>query len=258
MKQMKHRVGYHLLLLRVLGVFALCLYGPQLAAEEVRVAVASNFLAPAKALARAYEATEGVPIKLSSGSTGKLYAQIINGAPFDVFLAANRREPERLEAEGWAVKGSGFTYALGRLVLWSADAERLTGDPRAALEGGDYRRLALANPRTAPYGAAAVAVLEALGLKQKLDERLVFGENIAQAYQFVATHNAQLGFIARSQLPEGKGSFWIVPEDLYPPIEQQAVLLKRAADKAQARAFIDYLRGPEADALIESFGYGRR
>ncbi len=257
MKQMKRHVGYRLLLLRVAGLFALCLYGSQLAAQEVRVAVASNFLAPAKALARAYETAEGVPVKLSSGSTGKLYAQIVNGAPFDIFLAANRREPERLEAEGGAVKGSRFTYALGRLVLWSADA-RLVEDPRSVLEAGDYRRLALANPRTAPYGAAAVAVLEALGLRQKLDERLVYGENIAQAYQFVATGNAQLGFIARSQLPEGKGSSWIVPEDLYPPIEQQAVLLQRAADKARARAFMEYLRGPEAGALVESFGYGRR
>ena len=224
-------------------------------AERVAVAVAANFTDAAKEIGAAFEAATGHDVVFSFGSTGQLFAQIGKGAPFDVFLAADRARPARAEGAGLTVSGSRVTYATGRLVLFSRDPNRVTGPN--ALDAADLTRLAIANPKTAPYGAAAVAVLKALGRYEALAGRLVRGSNIAQAYQFVATGNADLGFVALSQviLTEG-GSRWVVPEDLHPPIAQDAVLLKRGAANPAARAFLTFLRGAKARAIEHAFGYG--
>jgi molybdate transport system substrate-binding protein len=230
-------------------------------ADPLLVAVASNFLVPGKELASRFQRSSGEELTLSSGSTGKLYAQIVNGAPFSVFLAANAAEPERLEAEGYAVTGSRFTYATGRLALWSSEPDLLkTKDGAELIRDGEFTRLAIANPRTAPYGAAAVQTMRALGLNpSQLGARLVRGENIAQTYQFVATGNVDLGFVAMSQVSSPQrtagGSYWPVPAVLHDPIEQQAVLLSRAADDPRAKAFLAYLRSSEARRLIAAYGY---
>lgn len=226
-------------------------------AEPLRIAVASNFLTPARVLAERFEAVTGQVVKISAGSTGKLYAQIVNGAPYDLFFAANAREPERLDRQGLIVPDSRFTYALGRLVLWSLDAGRLQADGAAWLKQGGYKRLSLANPNTAPYGAAAISALRTLGIADQNRSRLVRGENVSQAYQFVASGNVDAGFVAFSQIKDRPdGSYWHVPESYYPPIRQQAVWLKRAQDKPKAGAFMAWLRRPEIAALIRSFGYG--
>lgn len=229
-------------------------------AEQVTVAVASNFLGPLKELAAEFEKESGHQVRISSGSTGKLYAQIVHGAPYDVFLAANKREPARLEKEGLAVAGTRFTYALGRLVMWSADASLIQGDGSALLHSGRIDTVAMANPRTAPYGAAAQAVLQALQLKNG-DLRVVRGENIGQAFQYAASGNAQIGFVALSQVRDPNntitGSLWIIPSELYPAIAQQAVLLQRAAGSDVARAFLSFLQGDRVrQALVARYGYG--
>ncbi len=228
------------------------------AAGEVTVASASNFSATVKAVIARFRRQTGHRAVLSTGSTGTLYAQIRHGAPFDVFLAADARRPRLLDGQGGAVPGSRFTYALGRLVLWSSDPRRVTGPE--ALRQGNFRRLAIANPRTAPYGLAAKQALEALGLWVPLKGRRVRGENIAQAYQFVASGNAELGFVALSQISGPNrvqnGSRWLVPERLHEPLRQQAVLLERGRDNPAARAFLEFLQGPTARAVIRSYGYG--
>jgi molybdate transport system substrate-binding protein len=238
----------------------LALAGSAAHAERVTVAVASNFLAPVKRLAQEFEQASGHHVRVSAGSTGKLYAQIVNGAPFDVFLAANVTEPARLEQEGVAVAGSRFTYARGRVVLWSADAQRIRDNGPALLSSGGLRRIAVANPRTAPYGAAAMAVLENLGVRARIAPLLVQGEDIGQAFHYTASGNADAGFIAYAQLRDPAnpvaGSVWVIPEELYPPIRQQAVLLARARDKPAARAFLAFLQGPQATRMIEQYGYG--
>lgn len=221
-------------------------------ADEIRVAVASNFAEAARRLATAFEAESGHRVTLVIGATGKLYAQIHHGAPFDAYLAADRRRPERLEREGLARPGSRFTYALGELVLWSPRPGYVDPEGRV-LEAGEFRHLAIANPRLAPYGRAAREVLEALGLWQRLQGRMVRGENIGQAFQFVRSGNAELGFVARSQLGGAEaGSRWPVPSDLHAPIVQQAVLLK---EKPAARAFLAFLRGRRGRAIITDQGY---
>jgi molybdate transport system substrate-binding protein len=224
------------------------------AADEIRVAVASNFAGAMQTLAAAFEAQTGNRVVLSFGSTGKHYAQIINGAPFDAFFAADEQRPARLEAARRAVAGTRFTYALGRLVLWSPRAGYV--DAQGRVLRGDFRHLAIANPRLAPYGRAAEEVLRALGLWEEVADRLVRGENVAQAFQFVASGNAELGFVARAQLvqPPGSknGSRWLVPPTLYSPITQQAVLLK---DHGAARELLAYVRGGQARAVIEHYGY---
>lgn len=247
-------------LIAVASLAWVLLPGAVSAAGQVRVAVASNFLAPARALVTGFEAHGGGRVSLSSGSTGKLYAQIVNGAPFDLFLAANSREPARLERQGRAVAGTRFTYALGTLALWNpAQATFPEDDAIALLRAGRFRRLAIAHPRIAPYGAAARAVLDALGLEQALSAKLIRGENIAQAYQFVATGNAELGFVALSQLVDparpAAGGYWRVNPGLYPPIRQQAVLLSRARDNATARGFWDYLHSAGVRATLRGYGY---
>lgn len=226
---------------------------------DVIIAVATNFIDTARALETAFEAETGLQITLSSGSTGQIYAQIENGAPYSVFLAADQERPERLVANGTAVEGTRFTYATGQLVLWSADAAILAGDGEAVLRGGDYRALAIANPDLAPYGLAAMQTLSSLGLEETVSDRLVMGQNIGQAFSLVASGNAELGFVARSQIlsrPEGeKGSSWLVPESLHDPIRQDAVLLKRGMDDEAAYKFIAFLRSERAAAIIAAHGY---
>lgn len=225
-------------------------------AGEAAVAVAANFLAPMKQLVPRFEQATGHVLVLSSGSTGKFYAQIKNGAPFDVLLAADDETPARLMREGDAVRTQ--TYAVGKLALWSADPARLDGSD-ALLRSGAYNRLAIANPRLAPYGAAALEVLEKLGLAAPAKTKFVMGENIGQTHQFVASGNAEIGFVALSQVwQDGKltsGSAWLVPPTLYTPIRQDAALLKRGEGNAAAHAFLDFLKTPTAHAVIRSYGY---
>jgi len=225
-------------------------------ADETLVAVAANFTATAKEIGTAFEAATGHTVKFSFGSTGKLYAQIANGAPFQAFLAADAARPEKAEAEGLAVPGSRFTYAVGRLVLYSIDPE-LVDEAGAVLNDGDFKRLAIANPVTAPYGAAAVEVLNALNLKESLSDKLVQGDNIAQTLQFVTTGNAELGMLALSQvIGMDDGSRWDIPADLYQPIRQDAVLLKTGENSDATKAFLAFLKDPEATAIIANYGYG--
>lgn len=228
-------------------------------AAEAYAAVAANFIEPARVLAAAYANGSGNVVHLSSGSTGALYAQISHGAPFDLLLAADEHTAARLVEEGLAAADSRFTYAVGSLVLWSADPARIRGACEAALREGHYRRLAIANPAVAPYGAAAQAVLQAWGLWQTVAPALLRAESVAQAFQFIATGNAELGFVARSQLvglpQDGRGSFCIVDAAAYPPLRQQAVLLKRGEGNVAAEGFLDYLRSDEARVIIHRFGY---
>lgn len=221
-------------------------------AGEVHVAVAANFVKPLRALAAAFQQETGDTVVVSEGSTGKLYAQIVNGAPFEVFLSADAERPRRLLAEGRAVAGTDFPYALGRLALWSRDDARVSGPDalRAA-----FRHLAIANPELAPYGRAARETLAKLGLWKELEPRLVRGEDVGQTFQFVATGNAELGFVALAQVLAAGGSRWDVPADHHAPIEQHAVLLLPGRDDDAARAFLAFLRAPAARARIEAAGY---
>ncbi|WP_341782223.1 molybdate ABC transporter substrate-binding protein [Ectopseudomonas mendocina] len=227
-------------------------------ADEVKVAVAANFTAPFQALAPAFEKATGHKLVASFGATGQFYAQINNGAPFDVLLSADDTTPARLESENATAPGSRFTYAIGSLVLWSADASYLDGTD-AALKAGQFRRLAVANPKAAPYGLAATQVLDRLGLSEAVKTKLVEGQNITQTHQFVSTANAELGFVALSQVYRdgklGSGSAWIVPQALYDPIRQDAVILRQGANNPAATALVEYLKGAEAARVIESFGY---
>lgn len=227
-------------------------------AGEVQVAVAANFAGPMEKLAAQFQKDTGHKAVVASGATGKFYAQIRNGAPFEVLLSADDETPARLEAEGHAVARSRFTYAVGRLVLWSAKANYVDATG-AVLKTGDFTHLAIANPKTAPYGAAAVAVIDKLGLTARLQPRLVQGENIAQAFQFASTGNAELGFVAQAQVwRDGKftaGSGWIVPATMHAPIRQDAALLTRGAKNPAAQALLDYLRTDKAKALIRAYGY---
>ena len=227
-------------------------------ADEVKVAVAANFTAPMQAIAPAFEQATGHKLVASFGATGQFYAQIQNGAPFDVFLSADDTTPAKLEQEGDSVPGSRFTYAIGSLVLWSANPSYLDGSD-AALKAGQFKHLSIANPKAAPYGLAATQVLAKLGLSEAVKGKLVEGQNITQAHQFVSTGNAELGFVALSQVyQDGKlssGSAWIVPEAMYDPIRQDALILKPGANNPAAAALVEYLKGPEAAKVIESFGY---
>ena len=234
-----------------------------LQAAQVRIAVASNFLIPVQGLAKSFEEQTGHSVTVSAGSTGKLYAQIVNGAPFDIFLAANSREPQRLEASGLTVAGSRFTYALGKLVLWGPQTQINEQEPKTVLNNSALQRLAIANPATAPYGAAAVEVLEKLGLYDALKHKIIRGENVSQTYQYVASGAAQLGFVALSQLKAQErqqtidnNHYWLVDATFYAPIRQQAVLLKKAEGNAAVRRFIEFLSGPAGRSAIEAYGYG--
>ncbi len=223
--------------------------------DEVRAAVAANFSAPAREIGALFAAATGHTARFSFGSSGQLYAQITQGAPFDVYLAADRRYPRRILSEEHGVPDSGFTYAVGRLALFSAEAGQVDGS--ASLERGDFTRLAIANPALAPYGAAALEVLAALGLSEPLSPRLVYGNNVAQTYQFVVTGAAELGFVALAQvITHERGSRWVVPQELHAEIAQDAVLLQRAAGSEAALAFLAFLRGPAAAAVKARYGYG--
>mgnify|MGYP002150437768 FL=1 len=227
-------------------------------AGEVQVAVAANFTAPMQRIAAEFEKDSGHKATLMSGATGKFYAQISNGAPFEVLLSADDETPARLERDGLAVAGSRFTYATGRLVLWSA-REGYVDDKGDVLKKGDFRHLSIANPKTAPYGAAAIQTLSKLGLLPALEPRFVQGENIAQTHSFVVSGNAELGFVALAQVYKdgrlGAGSAWIVPASLHAPIRQDAVLLMKGASNPAAAALLKYLKGDKARAIIQSFGY---
>lgn len=227
-------------------------------AAQARVAVAANFAEPVKAIAAVLQKTTGHTLKITVGSTGRLYAQIRNGAPFDVLLSADTHAPAQLEADGLAQPGSRFTYATGKLVLWSSDPNRV--DARGAvLETGGFRKLAIANPKTAPYGAASIEVMDKLGLSAVLKPKLVQGESIGQTYNFAFTGNAEIAFVALSQVLEGgrlkSGSVWAVPQHLYAPIRQDAVLLKSGANNEAAQALLQLLKSPDIKSLIRSHGY---
>ncbi|AXS79957.1 molybdate ABC transporter substrate-binding protein [Dechloromonas sp. HYN0024] len=227
-------------------------------ADEVQVAVAANFTAPMQQIAAQFEKDTGHKATLAFGATGKFYAQIANGAPFDIFLSADDETPARLEKEGQAVAGSRFTYAIGRLALWSAQTDKVD-DKGEVLKRADIAHLALANPKTAPYGAAAIEVMQKKGLLLALQPKFVLGENISQAYQFVASGNAEIGFVALSQIwKDGKltgGSAWIVPASLHEPIRQDAIRLNQGRDKPAASALLTYLKSEKARVIIRSYGY---
>lgn len=240
----------------LLSLFVLALLSVQPAqADEIRVAVASNFQPAMAATVSSFEQQSGHTVTLIGGSTGKHYAQILNGAPFDAFFAADAERPRLLEADQRIVPGSRFTYAIGKLLLWSPDRDRV--DPEGAvLDAGTFNHLAIANPMLAPYGAAARQVLEALDLWEPLAGKLVRGENIGQTFQFVVSGNAELGFVARAQVEHPgfqlQGSSWEPPQDLYDPIEQQAVLLR---DSAAGRDLMAFMQRPQTRALIRAYGY---
>jgi molybdate transport system substrate-binding protein len=225
-----------------------------LPAAQTNVAVAANFTDAAKEIATAFRQKTGHQAILSFGSSGQFQTQITQGAPFQVFLSADDIRPRKLVEDGLAVADSRFTYAMGKLVLWSKSPGFVKGEK--TLGSGAFAKLSICNPIAAPYGAAAVAAMKSLKLYETLQPRLVEGATITQAYQFVETGNAELGFVALSQLAASDaGSRWLVPQELYDPIRQDAVLLKSGADNEAARAFVQFLRGPEARAIIEKYGY---
>ncbi|HSC85270.1 MAG TPA: molybdate ABC transporter substrate-binding protein [Pseudomonas sp.] len=242
----------------VMALLAIALFAGNALAAEVQVAVAANFSAPMQALASDFEKTSGHKLVAAYGATGQFYAQISNGAPFDVFLAADDSTPAKLESAGASVPGSRFTYAIGALALWSAKAGYVDAKGEV-LRQNRFQHLAIANPKTAPYGLAATQVLAKLELSQALAGKLVEGQNIAQTQQFVASGNAELGFVALSQIyKDGKissGSAWLVPAELHEPIRQDALLLNKGKDNPAARALLDYLRSAKAAAVIKSYGY---
>ncbi len=225
---------------------------------ELKLAVASNFVQPAKDIAAEFEKVSGHTVSITPGATGKFYAQIVNGAPFDVLLAADDEIPAKLEKEARAVTGTRFTYAIGRLVLWSPKAD-FVDDGGQVLKSGKFAYLAMANPKVAPYGLAAVQAMQKMGVLSALEPKVVQGENIAQTYQFVVTGNAQLGFVALSQVfQNGKlksGSGWIVPENLYDAIRQDAILLNAGKASPAAAALLEYLKSEKAKKIIASYGY---
>lgn len=230
-------------------------------ADEVQVAVAANFTGPMQVISALFERDTGHKATLSFGATGKFYAQIKNGAPFEILLAADDETPARLIKEGNAVDGSAFTYAIGTLVLWSATPKLVDGKGEILKKGG-FKHLAIANPKTAPYGAAAMQVMGKLGVLDNLKPLFVQGENISQTHQFVSTGAAELGFVAYSQVINNdkiaSGSGWIVPANLYDPIRQDAVILAKGKDKAAAIALMSYLKSEPALKVIKSFGYALR
>jgi molybdate transport system substrate-binding protein len=230
-------------------------------ADEVQIAVAANFTAPVQQIAAEFERKTGHKTVLAFGATGKFYAQIVNGAPFEVFLSADDTTPAKLESEGHAVAGTRFTYAVGTLVLWSAKPD-FVDTKGGILKSGKFNKVALANPKTAPYGAATIETLTKLKLLDSVQPKFVQGENITQTLQFIATGNADLGFVALSQVfKDGKlnsGSAWIVPDNLHEPIYQDAVILAKGKANPAAKAFLEFLKSPYAHATIKSYGYALR
>ncbi|MDJ0738552.1 MAG: molybdate ABC transporter substrate-binding protein [Gammaproteobacteria bacterium] len=239
--------------MRRLILTLLLLATPLAHADRVKIAVAANFTAAMKELSALFHESTGYTAVVSYGSTGKLYAQILNGAPFQVFLAADRERPSMLHAAG--LGDSPYTYAIGRLALWSPDPS-LVDDRGEVLQRNDFARLAIANPKTAPYGAGAIQVLRKLGVETQTRSKMVRGDNIAQTYQFVMTGNVPLGFVAVSQVAtNAQGSVWVPPQSLYPPIRQDAILLERGRDTPAAVSFVRFLQTDAARAVIRRHGY---
>lgn len=240
-------------LLAALALIAGFALEPALAAQT-NVAVAANFTDAAKEIAAAFKQKTGDDAVLSFGSTGQLYTQITQDAPFEILLSADAERPHKAVADGLGVADSLFTYAVGKLVLWSRSPDLVKGEE--TLNAGNFQKLSICNPAAAPYGEAAVETMRSLKLEDTLKPKLVVGGNISQAFQFVASGNAELGFVALSQLA-GKpgGSRWVVPQDLYKPIRQDAVLLKKGANNPAATGFLQFLKGPEAHAIIDKYGY---
>jgi molybdate transport system substrate-binding protein len=237
-----------------IGIATWVLSCTSVSAAQTNVAVAANFTDAAKEIAALFRQKTGHEAVLSFGSSGQFYSQITQGAPFQVFLSADATRPGKLVEDGLAVPGSRFTYAIGKLVLWSKSPDFVKGEQ--TLKSGAFAKLSICNPVAAPYGEAAVEAMKSLKLYETLQPKLVEGATITQAYQFVETGNAELGFVALAQLTgSNAGSRWLVPQELYKPIRQDAVLLKSGADNAAARAFIAFLRGPEVRAIIEKYGY---
>lgn len=223
-------------------------------AAETNIAVAANFTDAAREIGAAFKAKTGHDAVFSFGSSGQLYTQITQDAPFQIMLSADDERPKKAVADGLGVPGSPFTYAIGKLVLWSKQPGLVQGE--ATLTRAGFNKLSICNPVAAPYGAAAVQTMKSLKLYESLEPKFVIGANISQAYQFVRTGNAEIGFVALSQVVDDKtGSRWVVPQGLYTPIRQDAVLLKKGADNPAATAFMDFLKGPEAKAIIEAYGY---
>lgn len=243
---------------RMVGLGVLVICQSAALAGEAQIAVAANFAEPIRAIAAVLEKTTGHTLRITTGATGNFYAQIRNGAPFDVFLAADLKTPEKLESEGLTQPGSRFTYATGKLVLWSASPSRVDAQG-SILKDTRLGKVAYANPKIAPYGAAAVQVMDRMGATPALTPRLVQGESIGQAFNFVHSGNADVGFVAMSQVLEGgklkSGSMWVIPQNLYDPIAQGAVVLQRASGNAAAQALITLMQSPNIKALIRSYGY---
>lgn len=226
-------------------------------AEQVLVAVAANFIPPFRELAVEFEKSTGHRVQVAAGSSGNFYSQIKNGAPFDVFFSADMDRPTLLEDEGFGVKDSRFTYAVGRLVLWSPNADLIKGEE--TLRSKNFKRLAVANPKTAPYGLAAMQTMQKLELWDRLQPQIVMGENLGQTMGFIESGNAQLGFVALSQALDpkvkGKGSRWDVPINLHEPIKQDVILLTKGKDNQAARALMEFMGSPQAKTIIERYGY---
>jgi molybdate transport system substrate-binding protein len=226
-------------------------------AEQVLVAVAANFVPPFREVAMEFEKATGHTVQVATGSSGNFYAQIKNGAPFEVFFSADNERPKFLEDEGLGVKGSRFTYAIGRLVLWSPDPNLVKGED--TLRSGKFKHLAIANPKTAPYGVAAMQAMQKLGVWESLQSRIVMGESLGQTMGFIESGNAELGFLALSQVLDpkikGKGGRWDVPVNLHEPIQQDVVLLSKGKDNPAAKALMEFMGGPQATAIIERYGY---
>jgi molybdate transport system substrate-binding protein len=237
-----------------LSVLGIALLPTGAFAASTQVAVAANFTDAAKEIAEAFKVKTGDEAVLSFGSTGQFYTQITQGAPFEVFLAADDVRPKKAVDEGYGVSGSVFTYAIGQLVLYSNQAGKVTGED--TLKADDFAKIAIANPEAAPYGAAAIEAMKGLGLYETLQPKIVQGTSIAQAYQFVQTGNAEIGFVALGQVINAKGgSRWDVPQSLYTPIRQDAVLLKTGETNEAAKAFVEFLTTPEAVEIIRKYGY---
>ena len=226
-------------------------------AEQVLVAVAANFIPPFREIALEFEKSTGHQLQVSGGSSGNFYTQIKNGAPFDVFFSADMERPKKLEDEGLGVKESRFTYAIGRIVLWSPNADLIKGEE--TLRFRQYKKLAMANPKTAPYGVAAMQTLQKLQLWDSLQPHIVMGESIGQTMGFIESGNAQLGFVALSQVMDpkikGKGSRWDIPTNLHEPINQDVILLTKGKDNLAAKALLEFLKSNRAKEIIERYGY---
>lgn len=226
-------------------------------AEPVLVAVAANFIPPFREIAMEFEKTTGHNVQVAAGSSGNFYSQIKNGAPFDVFFSADVERPKLLEDEALGVKDSRFTYAIGRLVLWSPNADLVKGEE--TLRSKTFKRLTIANPKTAPYGVAAMQAMQKLELWENLQPQIVMGESLGQTMGFIESGNAQLGFVALSQVLDpklkGQGSRWDVPTHLHEPIKQDVILLTKGKDNAAAKSLMEFMGGPQAKKIIERYGY---